>query len=211
MEKITLYTDGFWISPFVFSVFVTLREKGLAFDSQLVSLQDRAQRKPDFLARSLTGRVPTLTHGDFSLAESTAIVEYLEDAFPAHPVLPTELRAKARARQVMGWLRSDLNPLREDRSTATMFYERADKPLTKAGEAAAEKLIQVSERLLPDGKSQLFSEFSIADADLAFMLQRLNLNGYALPERLKTFVEKVWARPSVQEFVNKARAPYVPY
>jgi glutathione S-transferase len=105
----------------------------------------------------------------------------------------------------MMWIRSDLMPLREERSTETMFYDRAQKPLSAAAQASAESLVRVVGAVLPEGKTQLFSNWSIADADLAFCLQRLGLNGYTLPEGLQAFVDAQWARPSIQAFVTHPR------
>jgi glutathione S-transferase len=52
----------------------------------------------------------------------------------------------------------------------------------------------------------LFDQWSIADTDLALMLNRLRLAGDALPARLAAYAEAQWQRPSVQEWVNKPRA-----
>lgn len=207
-----LYTDAFWISPYVYSVFVTLREKGLPFETIAVALQDGAQHEPSFRDRSITGRVPSLAHGDFVLAESQAIIEYLEDAFPdTQRVLPAAARDRARARQILGWVRSDLMPLREERSTHTMFYDHATAPLSPKAREAADKLLRVADLLLPAGATTLFGAWSIADADLAFMLHRLILNGDEVPARLRAFADAQWARPSVRAFVEHERPAFVPY
>jgi glutathione S-transferase len=211
-KTLTLFADTFWISPYVFSCFVALREKGLDFSVEPVALQSKEQHAPEYRDRTLTGRVPALRHGDFWLAESQAIVEYLDDAFPDAPrVLPREIEARARARQILAWLRSDLMPIREERSTATMFYERATIPLSTAGEAAAARLVRVAELLVPASAGSLFGAWSQADSDLAFMLQRLLLNGHALPSKVRAYAEHEWERPSVHEFVTHERAAYVPY
>jgi glutathione S-transferase len=209
---LTLYTDAFWISPYVFTCFVALKEKGVAFETVPVALQDRAQREPAYRDRSITGRVPALEHGDFWLAESQAIVEYLDDAFPDTPrTLPSGVYERARARQILGWLRSDLLALRETRPTTTMFYERATEPLSVAGREAADKLIQVASLLVPQGETSLFGAWSIADSDLAFMLHRLILNGHEVPAKVRAFAEAQWARPSVRAFVERPRISYTPY
>ena len=209
---LTLYADAFWISPYVFTCFVALREKGLPFAIEEVALQDGAQHKTEFRDRSITGRVPALRHGDFWLAESTAIVEYLEEAFPRSPrVLPTDVKARARARQMLSWIRSDLGALRDERSTTTMFYDRAVRPLTHAGEAAAEKLARVVKTLLPEHGGPLFGAWSIADSDLAFMLHRLILNEYELDPKVRAWADSQWWRPSVQEFVTRSRPTYSAY
>src|SRR5258706_1387177 len=120
-----LLGNSMWTSPYVLSSFVVLREKQVAFEVRTVALDQGAQREPDFAAQSLTARVPVLLDGDFALSESSAIAEYLEDSYPApaHPrVLPPDARSRARARQVMAWVRSDLLPLRAERSAEYVFY-----------------------------------------------------------------------------------------
>jgi glutathione S-transferase len=212
--SIVLYTDAFWISPYVFTCFVALREKGLPFKTRSVALQDKEQRGAAFRTRSLTGRVPALEHGDFMLTESNAIVDYLEEAFPApaYPsVYPADVQARARARQLLGWIRTDLIPIREERATHTMFYTRATDPLSAAGRDAAERLLFVADQLVTEGTPTLFGAFGIADADLAFMLQRLLLNGEPVPAKLASYARGVWERPSIREFVTHVRLPYVPY
>lgn len=206
-----LYVDRFWISPYVFSCFVALREKNIPFETRDVGLDRGDQRTDDYRARSVTGRVPSLTDGDFSLAESQAIVEYLEDVHPTPSLLPSDPKDRARARQIMAWIRSDLDALRAERSTTTMFYDHTSVPLSASGEAAAKKLVEVASRLVPSGTTQLFGAWSIADADLAFMLHRLILNGHDVPANVRAFAETQWSRPSVVEFVRRERPTYVPY
>jgi glutathione S-transferase len=212
---LTLHTDAFLISPYVFSCFVALEEKSLPFDVALVSLGDKAQLRPDYKARTVTARVPALAHDDFWVAESTAIVEYLEDAFPApkHPrLLPQDVRDRARARQLLSWLRSDDTlGLRDERPTSTMFYERSKAPLTERGKASAAKLIEVAGRVLGKGKTSLFASWCLADADLAFMLHRLILNGHEVPPDVGAFADAQWKRPSVRKFLEHERAAFVPY
>lgn len=213
MSDLTLYRDAFWISPYVFSCDVALREKGLAHDDVAVALQHGEQRAEAYASGSVTARVPALRHGDFVLAESSAIVEYLEDAFPATArVLPTDPKERARARQVMSWIRSDDTlPIRMERSTATMFYERATAPLGDDARRAAEKLVAVTTRLLASGGGHIGAAWSLADADLAFMLQRLVLNGDPVPTAVRDYADRVWQRPSVRAFVERERPPYVAY
>ena len=99
MDPLTLTLDGFWISPYAFSAFVCLTEKGLPFETREVNLHERPKTAA-FAARSLTGRVPLLTHGTFELSESSAIIEYLEETFapPRYPALLPATRRSGRAR-----------------------------------------------------------------------------------------------------------------
>lgn len=207
---LVLYNDTFWVSPYAYSCFVVLHEKELPFEVRAVALEKREHHEPAFRDRSLTARIPTLAHGDFWVSESTAIIEYLEEAFPApqfRALLPRGLHERARARQLLAWIRSDLLPLREERSTHSMFYDRADKPLSPAARTAADKLVRIAAAVVPEGRPTLFDEFSVADADLAFVLMRLILNGDEVPPRLRTFAEAVWRRPSVHAFVARERPP----
>src|SRR5262249_42899388 len=120
MADLTLWVDAFFISPYAFSSFVALEEKGLPYDVHEVAMHKAENRAPDYARRSLTARVPMLRHGDLHLSESSAIAEYLDDTFPNTPrLLPADVRQRARARQVMAWVRSDLMPIREERSTNT--------------------------------------------------------------------------------------------
>jgi glutathione S-transferase len=213
-EPLVLHVDGFWTSPYAFAAYVCLSEKGLPFEVREVNLHERAQATPAFHAKSVTARVPVLEHGGFALSESSAIVEYLEEAFapPEYPaLLPSDRRERARARQIMAWIRSDLGPLRDERPTPTIFYEPARAPLSMLGVAAAEKLIRVASAFIPDGRSTLFETFSIADADLAMMLQRLIANKQPVPSKLRDFALAQWQRPSIRGFVEHQRRPFVPY
>lgn len=206
--KLILWGDSNFESPYVFSSFVALKEKGLPFELKLLSLPAGEHRQGDYPSRSVTGRVPSLQHGEFWLAESSAIDEYLEDVFPPprfprlYPEKPAD---RARARQIQAWLRSDLVPLRDERPTSTVFARKAVKPLTSAGQAAAERVVRAVETLLAPGAANLFGELGIADVDLAMMLQRLVANGDPVPERVKAYASAIWQRPSVREWLAKPR------
>jgi len=213
MADFTLYAETLWISPYVFSSHVALREKKAAFDVAEVALIDGANRDPGYETPSVTGRVPSLDHGGFRLAESSAIAEYLEEVLPppAHRrLLPPATRDRARARQVMAWLRTDLAALRDDRSTVTMFYRFELQPLSGPAQRDAERLVRVAGQLVPEGGGPLFGEWTLVDAELAFMLHRLILNGDPVPGRVADYARAQWARPSVREFAEHARPGTVP-
>jgi glutathione S-transferase len=212
MDRLTLHIDSFWISPYAMSAFVALEEKALPYTLHEVSLADREQLTPSHRAR--TGRVPALQHGDYWLAESQAIAEYLAETFPypEHPRLfPADLRQRGVCREVMAWVRSDLMPIREERPTHSVWYEHADQPLSETAQAALSRLVRYCDGLIEAGRGTLFDEWCIADADLAMMLQRLNLNGDPLPKKLRAYAEANWARPSIRKWNEHPRRPYVAY
>ncbi|MBD8259022.1 glutathione transferase [Pseudomonas fluorescens] len=200
-----LYVDSLFTSPYAMSVFVALREKGLAFETLTLDLDAGQTQAADYAHRSLTQRVPTLVDGDFALSESSAITEYLDQAYPETRVYPADVQQRARARQVQAWLRSDLLPIRQERSTLVVFCGQKRPPLSAEAQAAATKLISAAQALLADNREYLCGQWSIADVDLAVMLNRLILNGDAMPAQLVAYAQRQWQRPSVREWVELRR------
>lgn len=200
-----LYVDSLFTSPYAMSVFVALREKGLAFETLTLDLDAGQTQAADYAQRSLTQRVPTLVDGDFALSESSAITEYLDQAYPETRVYPADVQQRARARQVQAWLRSDLLPIRQERSTLVVYCGQKRPPLSAEAQAAATKLISAAQALLADNREYLCGQWSIADVDLAVMLNRLILNGDAMPAQLVAYAQRQWQRPSVREWVELRR------
>lgn len=200
-----LYVDSQFTSPYAMSVFVALHEIGLPFDIETVDLNAGLNLTAPFANISLTRRVPTLIHGGLALSESSAITEYLNELFPAAKLYPQTPQARAKARQVQAWLRSDLMPIRQERSTLVVFYGQKGPALSAAAQQAADKLFAAAEALLPEGADNLCGEWSLADVDLAVMLNRLALHGDHVPSRLADYAARQWQRPSVQRWVTQAR------
>lgn len=211
--RCTLYGETLWISPYVFSSFVALREKGIAFDVREIALVEGQHLAAAYRDGSLTARVPSLEHDGFQLSESSAIAEYLEEVFPPPQfprLFPEDPRDRARARQLMAWMRSDVGTLRDDRSTVTMFYRFPTKPLSTAGARDAEKLVGVAEQVIPADGGPLFGTWCLADSELAFMLHRMLLSGDPVPGRVRKYAEAQWSRPSAQAYITHARPLEIP-
>ena len=210
--EITLYVDTPLMSPYAMSVFVALTEKELPFGMQRIDLEAGEHRRGPFRELSITGRVPMIEHNGVHLCESSAIAEYLDDIFPAprwHAILPRHPVARAAARQVQAWLRSDLLALRLERPTSVVFLAPTSRPLSDAGRAAAEKLFEGARRLIGDPAAQLFDDWCLADTELALMLQRLVMNGDEVPNALAQYARAQWQRPSVQAWMALERRSYV--
>lgn len=75
----------------------TLLEKELDFEEFAV----RPSQEEDFLARSPMGKVPVLETEHGALTETDAILDYLDEAYPAHPLFPADAFARAKVRQLM--------------------------------------------------------------------------------------------------------------
>jgi glutathione S-transferase len=205
---IRLYGNTPATSPYVMSVFVALEEKGLPYDLELLDLGQGEQHRPEFVAKSVTNRVPTLRHGEVWLSESLAIIEYLEERFPPPEYValyPTDLSERARVRMVQGLLRSDFLALREERSTETIFQGVAIRPLSEKAEAARVRLVRIATAVVAEGQHSIARSFSIADVDLAIMLMRLVHNRDPVPDRLVDYVKAIWQRPSLQKWLVLTR------
>ncbi|MBE0590974.1 MAG: glutathione transferase [Gemmatimonadales bacterium] len=202
-----LYVDSQFASPYAMSAYVSLKLKRLPFEEVTVDLSAGQASGEDYRARSLTSRVPTLVDGDFSLSESSAISEYLEEKLPEPALYPRELHLRARARQVQAWIRSDLAALRQERPTEVVFYRSRKPPLSSAGAADAAKLLRVAGELVRPGKECICGDWCIADVDLALMLNRLVLNGDPVPDELERYARHQWEHAAIREWVGKPRPP----
>src|SRR6185503_4081678 len=85
---------GFPLSPFVRKVLVAVQEKGLE-----VELVPTNPQQPDeaFVACSPFRKIPAMDDDGFRLADSTAIVAYLDAQYPGPSLLPDDPRARGRA------------------------------------------------------------------------------------------------------------------
>src|SRR5690606_14668521 len=85
---------GFPLSPFVRKVVVALKEKSLDFE---VVPSNPSQPDEEFAAVSPFHKIPAFRDGDFTIADSTAIVTYLDAKYPDPALLPASPEARARA------------------------------------------------------------------------------------------------------------------
>lgn len=199
--SITLWSDTCFYSPYVMSVYVALSEKGIPFSIRHLDIVNQKHLTQPYLDISLTRRVPTVQVDDFTLSESSAIVEYLEERFPApefERLYPLDRENRARAREIQAWLRSDLMPIRQERPTDVVFAGETFAPLSEKGQQASATLFAAVARLLQPGQRNLFGEWSIADTDLALMINRLVLHGDAVPDFIADYAHFQFQRASVQ-------------
>lgn len=108
---------GFWRSTATWRVRIALAIKNVAHEYVPVDLArgDGEQHLPGFRALNPMRHVPVLElDGDGPLrhiAESMAILEYLEERFPEPPLLPADAVLRARARQLAMLVVSGIQPL----------------------------------------------------------------------------------------------------
>jgi glutathione S-transferase len=89
---------GFHISNYHNKVRIALLEKGVAFEEDAGV---KPSQKDEYLLKSPMGKVPYLEVDGTRLCESGVILEYLEDAYPAKPLLPKDPLERARVREIV--------------------------------------------------------------------------------------------------------------
>ena len=105
-----LYT--FFRSSTSYRVRIALSVKGLAWEPRFVSLPKMEHREGAYLEVNPQGLVPALVEEDgHVLAQSLAILEYLEEAYPDPPILPKELFERAYVRRLSQIIGCDIHPL----------------------------------------------------------------------------------------------------
>ena len=84
--------------PYCARVRIALAEKGVAYETVAIDLDDRPAWIYD---KNPLGRVPVIEEDTFVLAESAVIDEYLEERYPEPPLLPVDPAARALARMLI--------------------------------------------------------------------------------------------------------------
>jgi len=90
-------------SPYAWRVWLALEHKALPYELRMLSFDRGDPKQPGFVAMNPRGQVPVLQDGDYVLYESTAIVEYLEDAYPGAgaTLFPDAPRSRGVARRLI--------------------------------------------------------------------------------------------------------------
>ena len=109
----SLILRGYWRSSSSWRVRIALNWKGLAYENLPVHLvaDGGQQHSEDHRAVNPMREVPVLLVDDEPLAQSVAILEYLEETQPTPPLLPKEPLARARVRQMTEIINSGIQPI----------------------------------------------------------------------------------------------------
>ncbi len=88
------------LSPYAQKVRILLREKGLPFDFRTPDALGSGADNPSLAQLNPRFEVPSLVHDGETIFDSTIILEYLEECFPAPPMLPKAPKVRARMRMI---------------------------------------------------------------------------------------------------------------
>jgi maleylacetoacetate isomerase len=88
---------------------IALALKHLEYDVVPVNLLQSQQKAGEFLARNPFGGVPLLEADGRDRAQSMAILEWLDEAYPAHPLLPAGIEQRFTARELAYAIATDLH------------------------------------------------------------------------------------------------------
>ena len=206
-----LYGSSF--SPFVRKVLVFAAEKGLELQSQAVGIGDQ---NPEFRAASPFGKMPALVDGDFGLADSSAIIHYLEAKCPDPSLIPADPRQRG---QVI-WYEEFADTMLMG-CLAKMFFNRVVAPvfLKRGGDLAladkAEReewppLLDYLERSLPIDGYLVGDRLTLADIAVASPLANLQYMGVSIDAehhpRTVAFLARVLSRGSFERLLAREKA-----
>lgn len=89
---------------------LTLAEKGVQYQSIYLDLLNFDQHKPEYLKINPQGTIPAMRHDDKVLTESTAIMEYVDEAFDGPALMPADAKDRWRVRWWMKFIDQWLAP-----------------------------------------------------------------------------------------------------
>ena len=203
---------GSSISPFVRKVLAFAAEKGVAVESKQLGL---GSTDPAFVAASPFRKIPALADGDYTLADSSAIIHYIDALHPDPELIPREPRLRGKT---IWW--DEFGDTIVAACGGKLFFNRivAPKFLGRDGDLAAADAAQANE--LPPLLDYLegaipASNFLVDDritlADLAVVSPLVNI-GYAgcsvdaaTYPKLAAYLEAILARPSFADWVARER------
>jgi maleylacetoacetate isomerase len=164
-----LYT--YFRSSAAYRTRIAFNLKGVECDTEEVDLRAPVvdHQTPEYRAVNPQGLVPAVVIGDTTIAQSLAIIEYLDEVYPEPPLLPRAPVDRARVRamalavacdmhplnnlRVLGYLRE---PLGHDEETVNAWYRH----WIAAGFGGLE---QEARRTTRDGRYMFGSSVTIAD------------------------------------------------
>ena len=113
---------------------IALHETGAPFEAHAISLKNKQQREPGYLALNPEGKVPLLLIDGRPLTEVAGILFYLARRFPEARLIPEDIEGQAQAVSWMSYVASTLHPARRvSIDNARRVFLEADRKLGNGG------------------------------------------------------------------------------
>ena len=109
----TLY--GYFRSSTSYRTRIAMNLKGLDYDYIAVNLAQDEQLESAFKAINPQGLVPVLKADDLLLYQSPAILEWLEEVYPEHALLPEDAAGRMQVRAISAMIGCDIHPINNRR------------------------------------------------------------------------------------------------
>jgi glutathione S-transferase len=198
---ITLY--GVAISNYYNKVKFALMEKDIAFIEEFTP----PSQSEDLLQRSPLGKVPFIKSSDGYLSESQAILEYLEDAFPEHPLYPVDAFERGKCREFIQHLELNVELIARRLYAEALFGTSVSQEIKEEVRAKLDSGLTGLAKLLKLAPYALGDRFSTADIVawphlqlVGFATQKIygeNLVNTHIPG-IEAYIQLIESRPYAQ-------------
>jgi glutathione S-transferase len=184
---------------------IAMRAQGLECRETVVCL-DQPDTAAKIKAFSPSGKVPALQHGDVTIWDSLAILEYLAETFPEKAWWPADKKARAAARSVSAEMHSGFLDLRKAmpmnvRKTFADFPRSED---VNANVARITAIWRDCRETYGKNGSFLFGAFSNADAMYAPVVTRFKTYGVPLDAVSQAYADAILNHPAMREWYISA-------
>nr|AGS42235.1 glutathione S-transferase [Tamarix hispida] len=183
---------SYWKSTCACRVRIALNLKGLKYEYKAVDLLKGEHHSPEFSELNPLGFVPVLVDEDIVLADSFAILMYMEEKYPERPLLPQELQRRAINYQAANIVSSSIQPHQnltllnyiEEKLGAEEMYLWAQNQIKK-GFSALEKLLSNHAGRYATGDDIALADVFLApQTDAAIKTYNINMDEFPLLKRL---------------------------
>ena len=190
---------GFSASNYYNKVKLALLEKGVAFEEELAWL---GETDP---AASPLGKVPYLRTEHGTLSESQVMLEYIEDAFPAQPLLPKDPFAAAKVRELCLYLDLHLELVARNLYPQAFFGGKVSDGVRDRSLAQLDKSAQALGQLARWSPFLAGEAFTLADCCAIVHLPLISAASKLVGGRdvlaelpVRDYLARMGTRPSVQ-------------